>query len=315
MKVLVTGSASHLARALLPRLLGEARIAQVIGVDLKPAPLVHARYRHVLLDVRAAALADWLAGVEAVVHLAFVVMQSDLGARRRDRAWMRDINVRGSCQVFALSAELGVRTLIHCSSAAVYAPAAVPGTVLCEAHPRGALPGFAYAEDKIAVEDWLDRFEAQHTSPRVVRLRPHLILGPRAQPYLKKLVRLPYYPRLPDPPPRLQCVHEDDVAQAIIAALFTPQARGAYNLAVADALSLREIKRLVCGRAVGVPLVALRALATLAWELFDYGTDPAWVQGLRYDLVLDSSRARRELGWRPRYDSVRDCLAALEAEP
>lgn len=311
MRVLVTGSASHLARALLPRLLADTRIEHIVGVDVRKGWLRHRRYRHVRLDVRSPRLARAMTGANAVIHLAFIVMPRELGARCLDRTQMRDINVRGSQHVFTQAAAQGVETLIHCSSAAVYAQ--IPGSraALTEQHPRRALPGFAYAEDKIAVEDWLDGFEAQHPSMRIVRLRPHAILGPHAQPFLQRIARMPFYPRLPDPQPLTQCVHEEDVAQAIHAALFG-EARGAFNLATADAMSWRAIKRLRRRYAVAVPLPILHAAFALGWRLFGLGTDPAWTQGLRHDLVLHTGRARRLLGWQPRYDSMHACLATLE---
>ncbi len=313
MKILVTGSASHLARALLPRLLALPRVGEIVGVDRRPTTFAHPRYRHHVLDLRARELETHFAGIEAVVHAAFVVLHGDLEPpRRRDRAWIRASNVEGSRRVFESAAAAGVRTLVHLSSAAIYRPDPARRAPIAEDHPRGALPGFAYAEDKLAVEEILDRLERSVPALRIVRLRPTLILGPHAQPFLKRLVRAPWYPRLPAPPPRLQCVHERDVGEAIIAALFTPSARGAYNLAVADAVTLAELKRLAAGRALAVPPFVVRALVSLAWRLFGAGTDPAWWQGLRYDLVLDSTRARRELGWQPRYDSVASCLAAMQ---
>jgi nucleoside-diphosphate-sugar epimerase len=323
MKILITGSASHLARALLPRLLAESSVDEIVGVDRRGAVFAHPRYRHHKLDVRDPAFETlFVGGVEAVVHLAFVVLQGELEPPlRRDRAWIRAANVEASRRVFEAAAATGVRTLVHLSSAAVYAPDPARRAPISEDDPRGALAGFAYAEDKVAVEEILDQLEPRYPRLRVVRLRPTLILGPHAHPFLKELVRSPWYPRpsapsagVPrPPPPRLQCVHERDVSEAIVAALFTPGARGAYNLAVADAASLAEFKRLASGfppRAL--PLRWVRAALALAWRLFGYGTDPAWLQGLYYDLVLDSSRARRELTWRPRYDSIAACLAAME---
>jgi nucleoside-diphosphate-sugar epimerase len=141
-----------------------------------------------------------------------------------------------------------------------------------------------------------------------VRLRPHAILGPHAQPYLRALARAPFYPRLSAPAPRLQVVHEADVIAAILAAL-AGEAQGAFNLATADAATLREMK----GLALPLPFPLARALVRLGWR-FGRGTEPAWLEGLRHELVLDTSRARRVLGWRPRYDTVAACLAAIDKE-
>jgi len=137
-----------------------------------------------------------------------------------------------------------------------------------------------------------------------------MIVGPRAHRFSNLLARSRFYPKFRDPQPRIQCVHEDDVAAAIVAALFS-DARGAFNLAPADSISVREARRLLHRVPLALPLPATRTLIRGIRGLLGIGPETAWVQTLRYNLVLHSQRARRELGWNPRYDSVQDCLKAL----
>lgn len=310
MRVLITGCASHLARALLPRLLAEAAITQVVGVDIKKPTISDSRLEFVALDIRDPRLRELMVGVDAVIHLAFVVLEGDLRARRHDRALMREINVEGGKQVVQAAAASGVRTFIQVSSAAVYA-LPLAGQLARESDPRGALPGFRYAEDKVAFEAWLDDFENTQTGMRVVRLRPHVILGPHAQPVLKRLVALPFFPHLPDPQPRTQCVHEDDIAEAVWLAL-SKNVTGAFNLAAADALSFRDLQRALHGRALPLPFSLVKTAFTFAWHLFGWGTDPAWLGGLHHSLALDISRAQNDLGWSPRFSCVEAASAALK---
>ncbi|MHB8348010.1 MAG: NAD-dependent epimerase/dehydratase family protein [Acidiferrobacterales bacterium] len=308
MRILITGSASHLARVLIPRLLDDSDVDEIIGVDWHDSGLFRPHYTEVRLDVRSPQLAQLMKGVDAVVHMAFVVMQGDLGKDRCNRTLIRDINVNGSQNVFTLAAQSGVQNFVHLSSAAVYAlPTHFKRAV--ESHPMAALPGFAYAEDKIAVEDWLDDFERSHPQLRVVRLRPHMILGPRSQPLLRALLRYPVYPGLPNPQPVVQCVHEQDVAEAVRLALFG-EARGAFNLACADSASLRAMQRHAHWLPLPVPRLLVEALARAGWNWFGKGTDPAWLGGLGYSLALDSARARHELRWKPTHDSWKSVIDA-----
>jgi UDP-glucose 4-epimerase len=311
MKILVTGASSHLARALLPRLLDDPRIEKIVGLDRLIGRVTHPRYRHVLMDVRAAEIARIMDGMDAVVHLAFVVMQRDLGRRRRDRDWMRDINVRGTLNVFAAAAPR-VPRVIHCSSAAIYDLATPYKGAIPESHPRRALDGFGYAEDSIEIENWLDGYENEFPGVGVVRLRPHVIVGRHAQPFLNSLVGSRFYLQLPEPQPLAQIVHEADVAQAIHLALFSP-ARGAFNLAPADSLSVKEAKSLLHRWPIALSTGSARAIFAGGWKFFRLGTDPAWLPGIRYNFVLHSRRARKELGWQPRFDTVKDCLFALRS--
>lgn len=309
MKVIVTGSASRLAAAVIPRLLRHPDVTGVVGVDLRPVRFPDARFEPHVVDVRDRAMHRLLGSADAVVHLAFVVMRSDLGRLRGDRGLMHSINVEGSLAVFEGAAMAGIRCIIHCSSASVYGYGP-PDVRLAEDAPLKALPGFFYAEDKIEIERWLDTFEQRHPAVRVVRLRPHAILGPHAQPILKQLATGHIYPVLPRPEPLIQCVHEEDVAEAVTRALFTTTATGAFNLSTDDAQSLRSLVR-TRGWAIAVPLPLIRAAAALSWRFGQNTTDPSWVLGLRHSLVLDNRKARTILEWLPQYPLMSSCVDSM----
>jgi len=303
MRLLLTGASGRLARALLPALLSDSAVTRVIGVDLAPPFLAHPKYHFLRADFRTPAALAALAGCDALVHAGFVVMRARLG---RDRARMRAINVDGSATLFARARAAGVRQIVFLSSAAVYAlPAAQP---IGEDAARRGLPNFFYADDKIAVEALLDELAARADAPRIARLRPHVILGPHAHPFLRALLRAPIGIALPASP-HLQCVHETDVAAAV-SAVLQRQAQGAFNLACADSASLNAMQALVRGARLRVPARVARTAMTLAWRARLAPTDPAWMQALGFDLTLDTRRARELLAWHPRFDSVRACVLA-----
>jgi nucleoside-diphosphate-sugar epimerase len=295
MNVLVTGSASHLARALLPRLAAVPGVARITGVDLKPTAFAHDCFTARTLDIGDPRLADLLPGHDALVHLAFVVLRGRMPAAR-----MQEINVAGTLAVFRAARAAGVRRLVHLSSAGVYGS----GVHLDETAPLAPLAGFLYAEHKAMVERML-----APEFPEAVRLRPHVILGPNAQPLLRSLVRKPLYVRLQRPYPLLQCVHEQDVADAIILAL-QGGAAGAFNLATEESFTWRDLIRSRHRLALPLPLPAVRAGHRLAWKSSGWGGEPGWINGLTHTLTLNSRRALAELGWRPRYDLAATLAAA-----
>ncbi|NIR58413.1 MAG: NAD-dependent dehydratase, partial [Gammaproteobacteria bacterium] len=173
---------------------------------------------------------------------------------------------------------------------------------LPETAPLQPRPGFHYAAHKAGVERWLERFKPE-ARLRIVRLRPPAILGAHAHPLLRTLLRQPFYPHLPGPPPRLQCVWEEDVALAVQAALAR-EVRGAFNLAAEPPLPFRALHRRSRRWALPVPLPLLRATLAAAGRAGLAAGDTAWVEGLRHGLVLDTGRARAELGWTPRLDTA-----------
>lgn len=306
MRVLVTGSASHLASVLLPRLCAEPGITHVLGIDLRHSAFGHPKYLEVQEDIRAPGLETHLRDIDVVIHMAFVVLPGNLGRERRRRDIIRDINVNGSANVFSRARDAGVGRIVHLSSAVVYGAWPDNPALIDETAPRRPMSGFSYAEDKVAVEHWLDHFEAEQSAPTVIRLRPHVILGQHAQPLLRWLLRQPCYPRLPDPQPLTQCVWEDDVVDAIMRALSHPQ-RDAFNIAADPPLSFRDMQRAGHTLAIPLPFALARAVHRGLWHISGIAGEPGWLEGMRYSLAISSRRAQRHLGWQASR-STYDCL-------
>ncbi len=300
MRVLITGAAGCLGQVLIPRLLADARVSAVIAHDQRPLRLDHQKLRTLVGDIRDPAVGRAARGVDAVVHMAFVVIESGLGRERRNRTLAREINVGGTQ---ALVDALDPKTrLVHLSSASVYGTSREPLTEAAEMKP---LPGFRYAEDKVRAEELV--MAAAKDGLSALRLRPHIILGSYAQPFLRGALRLPVYARLPPPAPPLQVVHEQDVAAAILAALFS-EATGAIHLACEDQMSFEAMQRHLHRHAFAVSPRAAQRAARFAFRYLGIGPDPSWSAGLDCPLVLDSARARAVLGWRPRFPRIADVL-------
>ncbi len=294
MKVIVTGSSSCLARALLPRLCARADITKITGVDLQPAHFEHPKFRALVMDFRDPRTASLLPDHEALVHLAYVVLRGHM----REPA-MRDINVTASLALLQAARAAGVRRIVHLSSAAVYGC----GANLSEAAPYAPLSDFCYGQHKAELESLLDQ-----TIPECIRLRPHVILGRHAQPTLRQILGMPFYLRLADPQPELQCVHENDVADAIISSL-SREAHGAYNLAAADTYNLRDVMRQRHPLCLPLPPAAARAGLTTVHRLCGWGGEPGWLAGLRQTLTLDCGRAMQDLNWQPAHTSAQTLAA------
>lgn len=297
MHVVVSGAAGALARALLPRVLAEPGIGRVTGIDLRPVAFEHPRFVPLQADIGEAAALDRLREADALVHLAFTLLRGRLPAQEMERR-----NVATTLRLFEAAAAAGAH-VIFVSSAAVYGA----GESLREDAALRPLPGFLYAAHKLACERWL-----ASQLPGAAVLRPHAILGPNALPLLKRLASLPAYPRLPDPQALLQCVHEDDVAAAILAALRL-RAAGTFNLAAPRPFCLRQLIRASHPRAVPLPLPLARAALGFAWGVAGWGGEPGWFAGVEHTLTLDCGRAASELGWQPHHREWRPILAATLA--
>jgi UDP-glucose 4-epimerase len=156
-----------------------------------------------------------------------------------------------------------------------------------------------------------------------VRLRPGLIFKRSAATGIRRLFAGPLLPSplvrrdliaLIPRHPRLvfQAVHSIDVGEAYRLAIVRDDAHGAYNVAADPVLDPPELARILGARTVPVPAKLLRAAADITWRLRLQPTSPGWLDmGLAVP-VMDTSRARNELGWNPRHSAADALLELLD---
>jgi nucleoside-diphosphate-sugar epimerase len=108
-----------------------------------------------------------------------------------------------------------------------------------------------------------------------------------------------------------QAVHADDVGDAYrLAALG--DGRGPFNVAAEPVLDPPELARLLRARTVSVPARVLRAAADATFRLRLQPSEPGWLDIALGVPLMDVTRAREELGWRPTL-SASDALLELFA--
>jgi UDP-glucose 4-epimerase len=306
MRVLVTGAAGHLGRALLPALLADPQVESVIAFDLVEPRTNHPKLFVLTGDILGEALPPALEGVDAVIHLAFVVIGARLGRNARDRALRHAIDVGGTRRVVKSAAEAGVTRLVYASSAVVYGAWPDNPPLIDEDYPLRAMAGFTYGEHKIAVERWLDAFTPAHPNIAITRLRLAAIVGPNAWPLINALARARIYPLNAHAP--VQCLWEDDAAAAILAALAGPA--GTYNVAAPGARPFAMLARLDGHCALGVPYRVVDCAHACAARVSGRWGDPGWLTGLKYPIVVSTARAEEALHWRARL-CVEECVRGM----
>ncbi|MCE5361198.1 NAD-dependent epimerase/dehydratase family protein [Candidatus Igneacidithiobacillus taiwanensis] len=305
-QVLLTGAAGHTAQALLPLLLRHPAKPEVLAFDLQPGILQHPRLRWICGDLRSVDWQPLLEDVDSIIHLAFVVLSPRLGRQQRWRREMAQVNRAGTLRLLRAAAAAGVERFVYSSSVAAYGAWPDNPIPIRESQPLRPPPGFAYAEDKAAVERLLVQQAGAHPPMRLSWLRLHAIVGPHAQPLVNSIARAPVGLRLANPDLPVQCLHEEDAARALLGA-WEQGARGAFNIAAPDPVPWSQIPR-----RLQLPLRP-RHLHQLHRALRPFTRrfgDPGWLLGLEYPLVVDCCRAEIELGWLPRY-SVSEAMAAV----
>lgn len=300
MRVLVTGAAGYFGRQIVPALLEDPRVTEVVALDRVPFPTPHPRLNGAVRDLAAGEGGELLAGMDAAIHLAFHV-------DRRPGQDVSPLNEHGTRAFLARALE-AVDTLVVASSIAAYGLRTEPFESLSEADAPASGRGFYYAEQKMAME----RFLAEHPGrARVVVARPCSVAGPgvdarRALQYKDRLLVLPRVAHAM----RLQVLHEADLGSAFAALLEAPA--GIYNVAPDDWLAMPEAARITGQRLVVAPRWVCHALCDLTWRWGVNALDPEWLRMHDYPTLVASNAKLRALGWRPA-KSTADALAETVA--
>ncbi|OBK37819.1 epimerase [Mycobacterium sp. 1165196.3] len=257
-----------------------------------------------------------VARADVVIHLAFIIMGSrDESAR---------VNLQGTRNLFgATVAAERPRRLVYTSSVAAYGYHSDNPVPLTEdVAPRGSAEHY-YSEQKAACEALLA--DITKDSPlEVFVLRPCIVAGPKATaladampwnqlpgPVRAVVKAVPVLkPVVPDPGYPLQLVHHDDVATAIALAATAPAPPGVYNIAGDGVVTVADVARALGGRPVRVPAVAATAASAAISRVPRVPSMLEWLHTARTSMVMDTTKAKTQLGWRPLHSSA-ETLEAL----
>lgn len=303
---MVTGGSGQLGTLVLERLVQARHIRKIVSLDLVPPLLPSPRIDWRIADMRDPGLERHLEGADALVHLAFIVTKS------ASVDTMQAVNVEGSKRIFEAAARHGVKRIVYASSVAAYGIGDAHPVPLVEDSPRRRSPVLTYAENKHDVEAYLDEFDARYPDTTVVRLRPGILIGRRLAhipPRLLSMRLMPVFGNARGP-----IVWDEDVADAVILGLSNG-ARGAYNLVAEGPITGQEMAQLSGFRSLPVPApvasAGVRAGAALGAVLGERRMDFGWFEAARFDMIVSSDRAKRELGWKPRYPTCADVAIAF----
>jgi nucleoside-diphosphate-sugar epimerase len=324
--VAVTGPTGEIGMSAVDALEAEPRVERVLGMARRPFDAAShgwtkTEYRQGdILD--AESVADLVADADVVVHLAYILFGSREESRR--------VNLQGTRNVFeATVAAPRARRLVYTSSVAAYGYHPDNPVPLTEdVATRGSREHY-YSAQKAECEELLHEV-TDGADLEVYTLRPCIVAGPRAtaladsMPWRALSDKLPQAvrtlaaavpglkPVLPDPGLPMQLVHHDDVAAAIAAATVGEGPPGAYNIAADDTLSFTDLARALGAYAVPVPHAAVVAAVRAMNALPLLPAQAEWLNAVRTPMVMDTSRAREQLGFAPRHTS-RETLEQMAA--
>jgi UDP-glucose 4-epimerase len=321
--VAVTGPTGEIGISAVTALERDPVVDRIIGMARRPFdPSTHGWTKTTYLQgdiLDRQALDALVADADVVIHLAFIIMGS-----REESA---QVNLAGTRNVFeATVAAQRPRRLVYTSSVAAYGyHSDNPVPITEDVPPRGS-PEHYYSEQKAACEAALAEI-TEGSTLEVFVLRPCIVAGPQAPALADAMPwnQLPgairaatravplLKPPVPDPGFPLQLVHHDDVAAAIALAATSPAPPGAYNIAGDGAVSVSEVAQALGGRPVRVPAAAATATSAVIARLPFVPSALEWLHVARTSVVMDTSKAKSQLGWQPTYTSAETLQALADA--
>jgi nucleoside-diphosphate-sugar epimerase len=318
--VAVTGPTGTFGFGLVPLLESEPRIQRVVGIARRPFdPLEHGwtKFEYRRGDVRDPdALRDGFEGADVVVHLAFMI--TGTGSAEATRA----INIEGTLNAFRAAREAGAKRFVYASSVAAYGFHPDNPVGMTEEWPTRPAARLFYAREKAELEELLQAEASGSPEPALYLLRPPIVLGPHAvgakealpAPVARAGSRLlGLVNRLPIPVPmlaadvKMQFIHEADVGQALLKCVLGEGPPGAYNIAGDGVLTATDVVRELGLSPIPIPARVVHGAARAAASvprppLVSPATE--WVEALSHPAIMDTTKAREQLGWQPRYTAI-----------
>lgn len=298
--VLVTGASGYVGRLVIEALAGDPReLRAIVATDVRA---VAARNRmegvtYERLDITDAKRLRELFemhAVDTVVHLAAIVTPRPGDTRQTQYA----VDVEGTENVLAACAAAGVRKLVYTSSGAAYGYHPDNPPMLREDDELRGNVEFAYAWHKRLVEERLARHADEHPELEQLVFRVSTVLGPSVENQITAMFERPVVLGLRGADAPFCFIWDADLVECICRGVHG-EWTGTFNLTGDGVMTLREIAVGMGRRYVALPVSLVRKGLELLGraELTEYG--PEQVAFLLHRPVLDNTKLRRTLGYRP----------------
>ena len=299
MKILVTGSAGHLGEALVRTL--RKTDDQVTGLDISASPFT-SRVGSIIDRVT---VKECMQGVDAVLHTATLHKPHVATHSRQDFV---DTNVTGTLNLLEEAVAAGVSSFVFTSTTSVFGAALTPPPgepavwITEEVRP---IPRNIYGVTKAAAEDLCELFHRQQ-GLRCIVLRTSRFFPEEDD---NEAIRETYEDGNVKANEFLyRRVEIEDVVEAhLLAIKRAPGIRfGRYIISATSPFQQDDLEEL----RTNAPEVVRRKFPDYEPEYARRG----WKMFPSIDRVYVNERARRELGWQPRYDFRQrlDCLKKNE---
>ena len=284
--ILITGIAGGLARQTAFKLRDQGH--QVVGVDYRTPfrslpddiKVYRANYNKTIIeDIFKAHPFD------TVLHLGRV------GNLKVESGKRFDLNVVGTQKIMNLCVSRGVRRLVVLSTFHIYGAHPKNHTPISEDDPLSAGFKFPQIADAIQLDNLASQWVYRHPEVCTSVLRATNIIGPDINNTMSTFLRKPRVPYVLGFDPMMQFIHQDDLSDAIVAAISREQC-GIFNVAGDEAVPWRTALHLAGAQAYPLP-----AVMALAYHLIQPQFPRHLVDYFKYPCIIDTRRFKKTFDW------------------
>lgn len=312
-KVAVTGGSGFLG-ARFVRALAARGGWDIVVLDLAPAANAPPEVRHRFLDLNLphADGTVWKMLREekpdVVVHLA------QLRSPSRDPVYAHELNSIGTLHVVGAAGEARIKRLVLASTTLVYGARGDNPGFLTEDHPMRPDAADGFVRDFVEAEQHVRAHVRSRPEARVAVLRFAPLLAAERRDYRLRYMESAVAMTMMGYDPLVQFLHPDDAVDALMKTIDRPDAHGVFNVAPDGVLPLSSVHLLFGTPEVPVPHPFAYTVAEALW-LAGIGTAPGvHAHYVRYPCLADNEKARRVLGFAPRWSTLETVLQVARAK-
>jgi len=309
LRIALTGCNAVIGRKCLENLHLFERLERVVVFDIQPPAVQDKRVIYYQIDLAQPGVEQEMASVlkdeavEAFLHAAFFWNTT------RDSEWAHEVESVGTDRVLASVIEAKVKRFVLTSSATVYGITHRNATPLAETAPLFAPKTLPPWRDKVEADIKVQRFADEHKEISVTIIRSAVLLHKSIDRFLSRTFAQRFLPVFMGFDPIFQFVHPDDLVLFYVKALSEDH-RGVYNVAPEDVIALSDIIKLGNKIAIPLPHVPFSSFYRILWASGIGEVHPAFLNFLRFSLIVDGRKAQKEFGITPRstLETVREFL-------
>jgi UDP-glucose 4-epimerase len=301
--IAIAGISGNLGRLLTRSLHAEYPL---IGIDQRPFEGKPKDVTHYQVDARRRKAENIFRrrNIRALIHLGLVHRPTP------GRPIYREWNVLGTVKLLEYCQRYDVPKVVLISTAYVYGPGPSNSNFLTEDTPLLGAEDYPEMRALIEWDMFAQSFFWKYPEVETVILRPVHVVGPNVRNAPSNYLRLRRPPMLLGFDPMIQLLHENDLIQAIMLAL-EPGMRGVFNIVGPGEVPVSTVIRELGKTPLPVPHPLAKPLAKRLWRWGLSKFPPGELPHLQFQCMVDGTRAKDVLGFRPRYNLKRTIRSVM----